>query len=306
MVGAVNAALPAAGCSLGIYRKIGLRLSPLLALCYGVAYMDRVNVGFAALQMNSDLHFSASIYGLGAGLFFLSYAACEVPANLLLLRFGARRWIGRIMVTWGLLAAAMMLVRKPWQFYSIRLLLGAAEAGFFPGVVYYLTLWFPQRIRARAISHFYVAIPVSVILMASASGYLLDLNGRLGLAGWQWMFLVEAVPAVLLGVVVFMVLPNGPADARWLSAEEKTFVAEQLALEFEETANDRRTTLRETVRDVRIWQIAAFMFVNFVASYAYNLTAPLLIKELTGYDNKAVGFIVAGISVAGAIAILTN
>jgi ACS family tartrate transporter-like MFS transporter len=305
MVGAVNAALPTADCSLGIYRKISFRLTPLLAICYGVAYVDRVNVGFAALQMNRDLKFSASIYGLGAGLFFLSYAACEVPANLLLLRFGARRWIGRIMVTWGLLAAATMLVRKPWEFYSIRLLLGAAEAGFFPGVVYYLTLWFPQRIRARAISNFYVAIPLSVVFMASASGYLLDLNGRWGLTGWQWMFLIEAVPAVLLGILVFGVLPNGPDDARWLSEDERAFVAEQLAMEGDQTP-ETRSTLRETFRDRRVWQIAAFMFANFIASYAYNFTAPLLIKEITGFDNKTVGFIAAAISLVGAIAILTN
>jgi MFS transporter, ACS family, tartrate transporter len=306
MVGAVNAVLPAAGSSLDIYRKISFRLTPLLALCYGVAYVDRVNVGFAALQMNRDLQFSASTYGLGAGLFFLSYAAFEVPANLLLLRFGARRWIGRIMFTWGLLAACMMLVRKPWEFYLVRLLLGAAEAGFFPGVVYYLTLWFPQRIRARAISNFYVAIPLSVVFMASASGYLLDLNGRWGLTGWQWMFMVEAVPAVLLGVVIFAVLPNGPDDASWLSKDERSFVAEQLAIESEATADMRSHTLRETLLDSRVWLIAAFMFANFVASYAYNLTAPLIIQEVTGFSNKTIGFIVAGVSLLGVAATLTN
>jgi ACS family tartrate transporter-like MFS transporter len=306
MVGVFNATLPLSNFSLTIYRKVSLRLIPLLAVCYGIAYVDRVNVGFAALQMNRDLHFSASIYGLGAGIFFLSYAACEVPANLLLLRFGARRWIGRIMVTWGLLAAAMVLVRKPWEFYIIRLLLGAAEAGFFPGVVYYLTLWFPQRIRARAISNFYVAIPLSVVFMASASGYLLDLNGRLGITGWQWMFLIEAVPAVLLGTLVFAVLPDGPADARWLSNDERAFVVEQLSAESDEMVDSCRTTILETFRDQRVWQLAAFLFANAVAAYAYSFTAPLLIKEITGYNNKTVGFIVAGISLIGAAAILTN
>jgi ACS family tartrate transporter-like MFS transporter len=306
MVGVVNAAVSKVDYSVDTYRKISLRLIPLLAVCYGVAYVDRVNVGFAALQMNRDLHFSASTYGLGAGLFFLSYAACEIPANLLLMRFGARRWIGRIMVTWGLLAAAMILVRKPWQFYSIRLLLGAAEAGFFPGVIYYLTLWFPERRRARAISNFYVAIPLSVIFMASASGYLLDMNGRWGLTGWQWMFIIEAVPAVLLGGLVFAVLPNGPDDACWLSKEERAVVTGQLAIESDQTSSARRTTVREAFKDKRMWQIAAFMFANFIAAYGWSFTGPLLIKEITGFSNKTVGFIAAGISLIGAVAILSN
>jgi len=169
-------------------RKAGLRLTPLLALGYGMAYVDRVNVGFASLQMNRDLHFSATAYGLGAGLFFIGYALCEVPSNLLLLRFGARRWLARIMFTWGLLSAATMFVRTPAEFNFVRMLLGMAEAGFFPGVVYYLTLWFPKKMRARAVSRFYVALPLSSVVMGGLAGWLLGLNGKLGLGDGNGCF----------------------------------------------------------------------------------------------------------------------
>lgn len=299
-------ALSQADFTANAFRKISFRLIPLLTISYGVAYVDRVNVGFAALQMNRDLHFGASVYGLGAGLFFVSYAACEVPANLLLLYFGARRWIARIMITWGVLAGLMVLVHKPWEFYAVRLLLGAAEAGFFPGVVYYLTLWFPSQARPRAISRFTVAAPLSAVFMASASGFLLDLNGWLGLAGWQWMLLIEAVPAVLLGAWIFAVLPDGPTDAAWLSREERACVVKKLASESDKAADNRHADLRDAMRDTRLWKIAAFLFANFTASYAYTLTAPLILKDITRYSNKTIGFIVAAIWVAVAVAVLVN
>src|SRR5579872_7532879 len=209
-------------------RKAGVRLISLIAIAYGVAYTDRVNISFAALQMNRDLHFSASAYGLGAGLFFLSYAACEIPSNLLLVRFGARRWIARIMITWGLLAMGMMLVKTPVQFYTVRFLLGMAEAGFFPGVVFYLSQWFPANVRARTISRFYVALPLSSVFMGGLAGVLLNLQGRLGLAGWQWLFLAEGLPAVILSFVFFFFLPNTPGDAAWLTTAERDWLAEQL------------------------------------------------------------------------------
>ncbi|MEI9968663.1 MAG: MFS transporter [Terracidiphilus sp.] len=160
-------------------RKASLRLLPVIAVGYGLAYMDRINISFASLQMNRDLHFSARVYGFGAGLFFIGYALCELPSNLLLLRFGAKRWLARIMFTWGLLAAAMLFVRTPVEFNVLRLLLGIAEAGFFPGVIYYLTLWFPSRVRARAVSRFYIALPLSSVVMGSVAGWLLDLVGNL-------------------------------------------------------------------------------------------------------------------------------
>ena len=167
-------------------KKASWRILPLLFLGYGIAYIDRVNISFASLQMNQDLHFSAAVYGLGGGLFFLSYALFEVPSNLLLMRFGARRWIARIMMTWGAIAVCMMFVRTPAQFYCMRFFLGLAEAGFFPGVLFFLTQWFPAEYRGRAVSRFYIALPLSAAIMGAISGSLLNLNGQFGLAGWQW------------------------------------------------------------------------------------------------------------------------
>src|SRR5271166_4470088 len=209
-------------------RKAALRLIPVISVGYGLAYMDRVNISFASLQMNHDLHFSASVYGFGAGLFFIGYALCEVPSNLLLLRFGAKRWLARIMFTWGLLAASMMFVRTPLEFNVLRFLLGMAEAGFFPGVIYYLTLWFPARMRARAVSRFYIALPLSSVVMGSLAGWLLGLGGKLGLAGWQWLFLTEGLPAVGFRLVILKLLPDGPAKAAWLTLEEKAWLQRQL------------------------------------------------------------------------------
>src|SRR5579864_549235 len=202
-----------AGVGASALRKASWQLIPLISIAYGVAYTDRVNISFAALQMNRDLHFSASAYGLGAGLFFLSYAACEIPSNLLLVRFGARRWIARIMLTWGILAMGMMFVRTPLEFYLVRFLLGMSEAGFFPGVVFYLSQWFPANVRARTISRFYVALPLSSVFMGGIAGALLNLQGRLGLAGWQWLFLAEGLPAVILSVIFLAFLPNTPTEA---------------------------------------------------------------------------------------------
>src|SRR6202522_4055065 len=215
-------------------RKAGLRLIPVIGIGYGLAYIDRLNLSFASLQMNRDLHFSASVYGFGAGLFFIGYALCEVPSNLLLLRFGAKRWLARIMFTWGLLAAATMFVRTPLEFNIVRFLLGMAEAGFFPGVIYYLTLWFPARMRARAVSRFYIALPLSSVVMGSLAGWLLGLGGKLGLAGWQWLFLVEGMPAVLFSFVILKLLPDGPAKAIWLTSEEKAWLQGQLEIDGKE------------------------------------------------------------------------
>src|ERR1700733_12489251 len=226
--GEIRAAAPIATQNASIaasaQRKAAWRLIPVISVGYGLAYMDRINVSFASLRMNRDLHFSASVYGLGAGLFFIGYALCEVPSNLLLLRFGPRRWLARIMLTWGLLAMAMMLVRTPIEFYALRFLLGMAEAGFFPGVIYYLMLWFPAHMRARAVSRFYVALPLSSVVMGSVAGWLMGLQGKFGLAGWQWLFLIEGLPAACFSVVIFALLPDGPEHAQWLTTEEKAWL----------------------------------------------------------------------------------
>ena len=213
-------------------KKVMWRLIPFLILCYCLAFLDRVNVGFAALQMNQDLGFSNAVYGLGAGLFFLPYFVFEVPSNILLEKFGARLWIARIMLTWGLISGAFAFIgpiatalgmSNTAVFYSLRFLLGAAEAGFFPGIVYYLTLWFPGAYRARVMSLFMLAIPLSAIFGAPISGFLLTFSGG-GLVGWQWMFVLEAVPTVLCGLVVLFYLTERPAQAKWLSAAQRNWL----------------------------------------------------------------------------------
>src|SRR4249920_2591664 len=212
-------------------RKVTLRIVPFLMVCYFVSFLDRVNLGFAALQMVKDLRLSSTVFGFGGGIFFVSYFLFEVPSNLLLEKFGARRWLARIMITWGVLAGGMALVQGPQSLYVMRLLLGAAEAGFFPGVILYLTYWFPAEYRARIVGLFMVAIPVSSFLGSPISAALLGTDGWLGLRGWQWLFILEAIPAVLLGVLVFFILPNRPNNARWLSAEQRDWLNARLESE---------------------------------------------------------------------------
>jgi len=209
-------------------RRVALRIVPFLMLCYFVSFLDRVNVGFAALQMVKDLRMSPSVFGFGSGIFFVSYFLCEVPSNLILQKLGARLWIARIMITWGVLAAGMALVTGPRSFYVMRLLLGAAEAGFFPGVILYLTYWFPAEYRARVVGWFTVAIPVSSFLGSPISAALLGANGWLGLRGWQWMFIMEGAPAVLLGLACLVLLSDRPSDAKWLDAEQRRWLLGKL------------------------------------------------------------------------------
>jgi MFS transporter, ACS family, tartrate transporter len=285
-------------------RKASLRLIPLFALGYGIAYMDRVNISFASLQMNRDLHFSASIYGFGAGLFFVSYAACEVPSNLLLYRVGARRWFARIMFTWGLLAMGMMFVRTPVQFYVMRFLLGMAEAGFFPGVIFYLGQWFPQHMRARAISRFYVAYPVSTVLMGAIAGLLLDLQGKAGLAGWQWLFLIEGLPAIVLSIVLLVSLPSSPEEAKWLTEEERQWILHHVLPSG--AADGHRKNIGRALLDRRVWQISLVFLCMLGASYAYTFSAPAIVQGLTGLSIRNVGFLVALMNLLGAPAMILN
>ncbi len=288
-------------------RKASLRLVPMIAFGYGAAYMDRVNISFASISMNRDLHFSASIYGLGAGLFFVSYALCEIPSNLLLVRFGARRWLARIMLTWGLLAMGMMFVRTPTQFYVMRFLLGMAEAGFFPGVVYYLTEWFPPEYRARVISRFYIALPLSSTVMGSLAGSLLGLNGRLSLAGWQWLFLVEGLPPLVLAAVFYLYLPDSPAEAAWLTMPERTWLVGRL-----QSASTGSTgasahawrDVRVVLSDPRILLIGAFFLCILTVLYGWAFSAPVILQELTHWTIGQVGALIAEMGLLGAIAML--
>jgi MFS transporter, ACS family, tartrate transporter len=285
-------------------RKASWRMIPLLALGYGIAYMDRINISFASLQMNRDLHFSGTVYGFGAGLFFVAYVACEVPANLLLFRIGARRWLALIMLMWGLLAMAMVFVRTPMEFYSMRFVLGAAEAGFFPGVIFYLSEWFPVRMRARVISRFYIAYPLASMVMGAVASPLLQLQGLLGLAGWQWLFLLEGLPGVLFSVVLFRYLVDKPKDARWLSGEERDWLVREMANQPDDGGHG--DSVAGMLRDRRVWMVSACLFCVQTASYAYQLSAPAILQGGTGLSVAGVGWLVSAAGLLGAVAMLVN
>src|SRR5580698_771727 len=265
-----------------------------------------MNHSCGRFQMNQDLHFSASVYGFGAGLFFIGYALCEVPSNLALLRFGAKRWLARIMLTWGLLAAAMMFVRTPLQFNVLRFLLGMAEAGFYPGVIYYLTLWFPARLRASAVSRFYVALPLSSVVMGSVAGWLLGLGGKFGLSGWQWLFLLEGLPAAAFSLVILKMLPDNPAKAAWLTTEEKAWLEGQLKTDGEKAHLGHSAGVMQALLELKVWMIGAYFLFALTTSYAYSFSAPAILQGVTGWSVTNVGFLVACIGLAGAAGMLIN
>ena len=266
------------------------RLLPFLFLLYILSFLDRVNVGFAALEMNRDLGFGPTVYGWGAGIFFLGYGLFEVPSNLVLYRTGARIWIARIMVTWGLAACAMMLVRTPFSFYLLRFLLGVAEAGFFPGIIFYLTHWYPARERARAYSWFLAAIPVSGIVGGPLSGSLLGLDGRLGLQGWQWLFLMEGLPTVVVGLLVLVLLPDRPRDARWLAPAEKAWLEGTLEAERGAVA-EHGASFRRALVNPRVWLLGTVYFLVIVGLYAFALWLPQLVKASGHFTNFQVGLV---------------
>jgi ACS family tartrate transporter-like MFS transporter len=287
-------------------RKAGLRLLPVIGVGYGQAYMDRINISFASLQMNRDLHFSASVYGFGAGLFFIGYALCEVPSNLLLLRFGARAWLTRIMFTWGLLAMAMMFVRTPLEFNVLRFLLGMAEAGFYPGVIYYLTLWFPLEMRARAVSRFYIALPLSSVAMGMVAGWLLGLGGKLGLSGWQWLFLLEGLPAAAFSLVIWKMLPDNPGKAAWLTSEEKAWLARKLKADSEKAHLGQSAGVTQALFSPKVWMIGVFFLCALTANYAYGFSAPAILQGATGWSTTHVGYLISCFGLAGAAGMLLN
>jgi ACS family tartrate transporter-like MFS transporter len=286
-------------------RKVTFRLIPFLFVLYVVAWLDRVNVGFAALQMNSDLGFSSAAFGFGSGVFFLGYCLFEVPSNLVLHHLGARRWISRIMISWGAISIAMMFVRSRPTFYLLRFLLGAAEAGFFPGVIYYLSHWYPEAQRARAIAAFMTAVPVSGVVGAPLSGALLGLNGLLGLSGWQWLFLVEGVPAILLGVIVLFCLTDRPETATWLNSAEKHWLINRLAYERNSSAGDP-IGIVEALTNPTIWQLGIIFFLAAIGFYGYSFWAPLFVKSLTGASDVGVGIVIGFISAVTIIFMLLN
>ena len=284
------------------YAKVARRLIPFLMICYLGAYLDRVNVGFAKLQMLNDLRFSETVYGLGAGIFFLGYFLFEVPSNLLLARIGARVWIARIMITWGLISAAMAFIETPGQFYVLRFLLGAVEAGFFPGVIYYLSQWFPAAQRATAIARFMTATAIAGVIGGPLSGVLLGLDGVAGLAGWQWIFVAEGLPSVALGVVVLFYLTDSPREAEWLSVEERTRLTARLSAEADEIAARGTTSVRAALLHPLVWRLAALYFSLIVGFYSVSFWLPQIVQSLSTLGIVEVATVSAIPYVAAAIA----
>jgi D-galactonate transporter len=283
--------------------KVSARLVPFLIVCYFVAYLDRVNVSFAALTMNKDLGLSASAFGFGAGIFFLAYFLFEVPSNLFLERVGARKWIARIMFTWGVLSGSMAFIGGETSFYVVRVLLGIAEAGFFPGIIFYLTLWFPAVYRARIVGYFMAAIPLSTVIGAPVSGLLLALDGFLGLKGWQWLFVLEAAPALILSVVVFFYLTDRPADATWLEPDERAWLVARLEDERLQRETVRRYSVREALLNPKVLALSLVYFGAVATNYGLSFFLPQIVKAF-GISNVQAGVVAALPYVVGLVSIV--
>ena len=262
-----------------VYAKISWRLIPYIFFLYILAYLDRVNVGFAALEMKHDLHLTDTVYGLGAGLFFLGSSSFDLPSNLALTKFGPRHWIARIMISWGVIATAMMFIRGGHSFEIMRFLLGVSEAGFFPGMILYLTYWFPSRERARAVAKFMTATSIAGVVGAPVASALLKLEGRSHLHGWQWLFLVEGVPTFLAGFSVLWVLKDKPDDANWLSQDEKQWLDEELEKDRNAGGATEHHSLGDAFRTPMIWVLAGIFFLDQIGVYTVNLWMPLILNN---------------------------
>jgi ACS family tartrate transporter-like MFS transporter len=276
-----------------LYAKISWRLIPYMFLLYIVAYLDRVNVGFAAMDMQRDLHFSNTMYGTGAGIFFLGSALFDLPSNLIMLRVGPRVWIARIMISWGVISACMMFMHSKESFYVLRFLLGVSEAGFFPGMILYLTYWFPTHERARAVARFMTATSLAGVVGGPLSSYLLRLDGRAGLAGWQWLFLSEGIPTILLGISVLFLLKNGPEKADWMRPEEKVWLAGELRRDQERYGAATHHALGDAFRLPALWLLAAVYFVSQVGVYVVNLWMPLILNSFSRSGPSADASLIA-------------
>lgn len=284
-----------------VFAKVAWRIIPFMGLLYLIAFLDRVNVGFAALTMNDDIGLTPEAFGLGAGLFFfIGYFLFEVPSNVILLRVGARIWICRIMLTWGAISMAMALVQGPYSFYALRFLLGLAEAGFAPGMLLYLTFWFPPALRARYMAYYLCAIPLAGVVGAPLSSLILEsMPGIAGLAGWQWLFVIEGAPAVILGLVVLWYLPNGPADCRWLTEEEKNIIAARLSREDQSLPH----SMWRGLFDLRVLALCLVYFGIVIALYGCTIWLPQIVDSM-GFSITQNGLLVAGIYVIAAVAMV--
>jgi ACS family tartrate transporter-like MFS transporter len=287
----------------GTIRTVIWHLMPLLLVAYFVNYLDRINIGFAGVALRHDLSLTATMFATGAGLFFVGYFLFEVPSNLMLERVGGRRWIARIMVSWGILSVAMIFVRGPASFYGLRFLLGVAEAGFFPGILFYLVCWFPAVYRARMMGLFTLGIPLSTVIGAPLSGIFLGMSGVMGLPGWQWMFLLEGLPAVILGVVIFFHLPDKPADAGWLTPAQKEWLQAALAAD---PSQPRRSHLLETFHafhDPRVLAMCFIYLCNISANLSLAVFLPSIVATM-GFGPVTTGLIVAIPSAVGVVGLL--
>ena len=260
-------------------RKISLRIVPFIMLLYFISYIDRVNIGFAALTMNKDLGFTSSVFGFGAGIFFLGYFLFEVPSNIILEKVGARLWIARVMITWGIISAAFAFIQGEMSFYVFRFLLGVAEAGFFPGIILYLSYWFPARRRAQVVSFFMAAAPISTVLGSPLSSALLEMHGVLGLKGWQWMFLLEAIPAVLLGFVVFFFLTDRPEKATWLASDERDWLVSTMNAEHAAKGAKAHHSIWSGLSDMRVLALSLIYFGTSAGLYTLGIWAPQIIRQ---------------------------
>jgi D-galactonate transporter len=292
-----------------IYGKVAMRLIPILFFCYILAYLDRVNVGFAKLQMCRDLGLSETAYGTGAGIFFIGYLIFEVPGNIILSKIGAKIWIGRIMITWGLIALLQVLVTDERTFYLLRFLLGVSEAGFFPGIILYLTYWFPAHYRARMVAWFMTAIAVAGVVGGPVSGWILHAtDGHYGMPGWRWLFLLEGFPSILMGIAVLFYLDNSPKDARWLSSDEKA----QLSWRYEceeagrKAPGSTRHSAMEAFRNPAVWLLSLIYFAIVMGLYGISFWLPQIIKETITADEKAIGWISAVPWFMSAVAMVVN
>ena len=271
-------------------RKITWRIVPFIMILYLIAYIDRVNIGFAAITMKEDLGFTASILGFGAGIFFLGYFLFEVPSNIILHKVGARIWIARVMVTWGIIAGGMAFVESSTSFYVMRFLLGVAEAGFFPGIILYLSYWFPARNRAGVIALFMTAAPIATAIGSPISAALLEMHGIMGLAGWQWMFLIEAIPAVILGVVVFFYMTDRPEKAAWLKPDEREWLVKTMQAEDANKGGQQQHSILRGLANPRVLALALIYFGTSAGLYTLGIWAPQIIKEL-GVSSMTVGLL---------------
>ena len=273
--------------------KVTKRLLPFLMLLYLIAYLDRSNISVAALQMNADLGLSARMYGIGAGLFYVTYIIFEVPSNVILTKVGARRWIARIMVTWGIFATGMAFIHTPGQLYGMRLLLGTAEAGFTPGIIYYLSQWFPSNNRAKAMSFFYIAAALASVIGLPISGALLGMHGIFGFAGWRWLYLIEGIPAFILGFVVLKYLPDNIQSAKWLLADQKKWLAEKIRSESETIPGKKEAKWNQIFLDKKVWLLSLFWLLQAFGTIGVTLFLPQILKGISGGTDLVISLLSA-------------